>query len=78
MALINCAECNSEMSSDAEACPHCGKPNANASKKKQNSGQAFGCLLMVLALPVALVAGPLAGVVFIVGLVLVLINTRVW
>ena len=78
MALINCDECNQTMSSDALACPHCGKPNANATKKKQNSGQSMGCLLMVLAVPFAIVGGPLAGVVFIVGLILVLINTRLW
>ena len=78
MALVNCDECNQTMSSDAEACPHCGKPNASATKKKQNSGQSMGCLLMLLALPLALVAGPLAAIVFIVGVVLVLVNTRLW
>lgn len=28
MALITCGECGREISSEAEACPHCGKPYA--------------------------------------------------
>lgn len=30
MALINCSECNHEVSDKAEACPKCGAPIANA------------------------------------------------
>ena len=26
MALINCPECNAQMSDSATSCPHCGKP----------------------------------------------------
>src|SRR5689334_16356318 len=26
MALVNCAECGKEASSEAQACPHCGNP----------------------------------------------------
>lgn len=26
MALISCRECNKKVSSDAQACPHCGAP----------------------------------------------------
>lgn len=29
MALINCSECKKEISSDAVACPHCGKSNSS-------------------------------------------------
>jgi predicted amidophosphoribosyltransferase len=28
MALIKCPECGKEISSDAESCPHCGKPSS--------------------------------------------------
>lgn len=77
MALVTCTECGAEMSSEALACPRCGKPNASAIHKKQNGAQSMGCLLMVLALPAALFMGPLAAVMFVVGLVLILLNTRV-
>lgn len=30
MTMINCADCEKEMSDSAPACPNCGKPNANA------------------------------------------------
>ena len=26
MALINCLDCSNKVSSEAEACPHCGRP----------------------------------------------------
>ena len=76
MALVECSECRKEISDEAEACPSCGNPNEKAVIKKQNSGQAMGCLFMILAIPAVLLLGPFAAVVFIVGLVLVLLNTR--
>ncbi len=30
MALINCPECNNQVSNTAESCPHCGAPIAGA------------------------------------------------
>lgn len=30
MALINCPECNNQVSNTAEACPHCGAPISGA------------------------------------------------
>ena len=30
MTLINCPECNNQVSSTAEACPHCGAPIVGA------------------------------------------------
>jgi hypothetical protein len=36
MAMIKCPECKKEMSSQAEACPHCGA--------KQKKGCSIGCL----------------------------------
>jgi predicted RNA-binding Zn-ribbon protein involved in translation (DUF1610 family) len=32
MALIKCSECGRDISSAAEACPHCGKPLASTIK----------------------------------------------
>ena len=37
MALINCPECNNQVSSIAESCPHCGAPIAGA-KEGQSAG----------------------------------------
>ena len=37
MALINCPECNNQVSNTAESCPHCGAPIAGAKE-----GQAAG------------------------------------
>src|SRR4051794_20672202 len=28
MALVTCPECNQQISTDAQSCPHCGKPVA--------------------------------------------------
>lgn len=68
------------MSSDAPACPHCGKPNAAVAKKKTNSAQGAGCLLMVLALFGSFVAPPalqwVMWLLLLVGLVIAIVNTR--
>jgi hypothetical protein len=58
MALVTCSDCSKEMSSDAPACPHCGKPNAAVAKKKSTSTRDAGCLLMVLALLGSLLVPP--------------------
>jgi len=34
MLLINCNECNKEVSSQAACCPHCGAPIAIAQESK--------------------------------------------
>ena len=34
MALINCPECNNQISDKAKCCPHCGFPIDNISKKE--------------------------------------------
>ena len=40
MALINCFECDREVSTQAEACPHCGCPVSG----KQDSGpRCYNC-----------------------------------
>jgi len=77
MALINCAECGREMSSDALICPACGKPNTAAQNKQTNTKQAAGCAIIILAGMLALVLPPLvAGIIFVIGLVVMVVNTR--
>jgi hypothetical protein len=77
MPLVTCADCGMEMSSEAVACPKCGKPNKKVVAKTKDSKQAMGCLFMLLSLVLGFFFGPLVGaVVFIVGLVIVLLNTR--
>jgi hypothetical protein len=44
MALITCAECGSQLSSEAPACPKCGKPNAAAPKFLDPKANAKSCL----------------------------------
>ena len=39
MALINCDECNKEVSDKAETCPQCGAPIANALETKAAGSQ---------------------------------------
>jgi TRAP-type C4-dicarboxylate transport system permease large subunit len=65
------------MSSDAAACPHCGKPNTVVAKKQRDSKQNLGCVLMIVALLVGFLVPPVGVVMFVVGLVLVLLNMRV-
>lgn len=37
LKIINCPDCNKEMSARAEVCPHCGAPNEAAPRPKQRS-----------------------------------------
>jgi len=65
------------MSAEAAACPHCGKPNKTALHAEQNTRQGVGCALIVIGAIVGVFVSPLiAGVIFVVGLVLFLLNTR--
>lgn len=76
MAIVACAECKREISSDAIACPHCGKPQRSAVNRKQDNGQRVGCALMVVALVASAFSGTIALTIFIVGLIVAAINTR--
>lgn len=51
MALVNCTECNTEMSLAAGACPKCGHPNASvaAPRKKSHAGGWLAVGAIVLA-----------------------------
>lgn len=51
MALINCPECNKEISGSASQCPNCGFPISQGSSEKiivQQKGE--GCFLQTLNL----------------------------
>ena len=76
MALIACQECGKEISVEAASCPACGKPNRQAQRAAENSKQKVGCAVMLLSLVVGAVS-PAAGIaVFLVGLLVMLLNTR--
>lgn len=47
MSLRACAECKREISSDAEACPHCGKPSIVVSGHRVVKGVLVGGLSLV-------------------------------
>lgn len=47
MALKSCNECNSLVSTDAENCPHCGKPDP---VNKQRNAQMLRIVYVLLVL----------------------------
>jgi hypothetical protein len=55
MALIKCKECGNQISSDASACPNCGKP------VKKTSPAASGCLVVIIVIVVLAVIGKCSG-----------------
>jgi len=77
MPLVECLECGAQISSDALACPSCGKPCTKAQNKEKDSKQGIGCVIMIVALLSALVL-PLivSGIIFVIGLILLVLNTR--
>ena len=71
MALINCPECNKEISSLAKACPHCGCPiytepetnlNNTTPPRKKKRGSALKITLLILA--IVLILGSIGFFVF--------------
>lgn len=46
MAIIKCAECNKEISSSANVCPHCGHQQAHYVRKKRNA--LIGIVALIL------------------------------
>lgn len=41
MALINCNECNNQISSNAASCPQCGNPLTSAKESKGSGTQLY-------------------------------------
>lgn len=53
MAIIKCTECGQEVSTEAEVCPHCGKPNNPAvvgQLQKKNRSEQFVISIIILVL----------------------------
>jgi predicted nucleic acid-binding Zn ribbon protein len=48
MALVNCKECNKEISSSAKVCPECGNPIAEKRKEANNRSQMILILIGML------------------------------
>lgn len=56
MALINCPECNNEVSNEATVCPHCGKPMPKSSSAPEQQKQnRKGCLIFLAPLLLILI-----------------------
>lgn len=56
MALINCPECNNEVSNEATVCPHCGKPMPKSSSTPEQQKQnRKGCLIFLAPLLLILI-----------------------
>jgi|GEM_PF-2459889 uncharacterized protein with PIN domain len=53
MALIVCPECNQQVSSAAEACPHCGFPIANHLKEQEQNSYHQKLLSQVAMFPLS-------------------------
>ena len=73
MALIECEECNRNVSSKASACPHCGMPNSQhyvkvsttaSSRNFKTIGAVLSCLGVVVA--AANKGGAFAGAIILI------------
>jgi hypothetical protein len=66
MALTNCPECNKEISTTAEACPHCGfklrnnQPSPKPTQSKKTSGIAMGCAIVLGIVVLIAIIGTIA------------------
>ena len=58
VALKACQECDREISSDANPCPHCGKKNPHGASAIVKFGGGFLALMFGLPLVVAVCGGP--------------------
>lgn len=55
MALVQCQECGSEVSTEADACPRCGHADpagTTAAKKQQRKDTWLGCAVMGCGIPI--------------------------
>jgi RNA polymerase subunit RPABC4/transcription elongation factor Spt4 len=53
MALRKCRECGREISTDAKACPHCGRRSPTGT-----SGSTWGCLAIILVIVIIIAKMP--------------------
>jgi hypothetical protein len=83
LALVNCSECNREVSDAAASCPGCGHPlrasaknNVKPTKVVRSGGmyEGIGFLLIVIGIFMGIAGQAGAGIAFGVGFVVFLIG----
>ena len=80
MALIDCPDCQNQISKAAPTCPHCGRPMAAFSRKAvqvQRKGGKFefiGFLSILAGMGLCYMSVALGGIVISVGFVVFLIG----
>lgn len=52
MTLINCPDCNRQISNEAISCPNCGKPLKDVNKVNKQEKLPLGCNIILLAIPI--------------------------
>ncbi len=57
MALINCPECNKEISDQGDKCPHCGYPIKQSKNKKSNIKARYIIIPMIIIFIVSSIIG---------------------
>jgi hypothetical protein len=83
--LVACPDCGASISPRAPVCPQCGAPLSSRSdltvaylenqrRNRRGDTQACGCLLMVLGLVCCCLAPPIAGVLLLVGLIVLIVG----
>lgn len=74
MALVQCPECNREVSDQATACPKCGHPLRESSGGNRLLYFAVGIILLILCLRVSI----LLGLVFLVLALYFILRAFAW
>lgn len=77
MPLTPCPDCGKDVSSEAPACPHCGRPNKQAAARAKDGRQHVGCAVIAAGIATLIFINPGLGAVLIVaGLIYAALNTR--
>mgnify|MGYP003439999925 CR=1 FL=1 len=84
MSLIDCQECNTQVSSLAAACPHCGAPISQRSDaiaaatpitttqqtaKRFKGGMLAGAALLIAGVVTVIAGEPIGGMIALLGLI---------
>ena len=72
--LVTCEDCGNPVSSEAMACPHCGKPNKTAKGKQRDQVQKGGCLVLIVGVLFCAVSPIFGGIIAAVGVIIVLVG----
>jgi hypothetical protein len=76
VALVACPDCQAQISPEAPACPHCGRPNKKVATKAKDGRQSAGCAVMIGGVILSFFSPPLGGLIIVVGLIYTALNTR--